>query len=57
VASKSSQESVGILEDCLDSDLIKFKGLHDGVGLRMMFWYDKWLLCQGFFASCILEIH
>ena len=23
----------------------------------MMFWYDEWLLCQGFFASCILEIH
>ena len=28
--------------------------IYDGFGLRMMFWYDEWLLCQGFFASCIL---
>ena len=41
VASESPQERVRIFEDCLNSILIILQSLHNGVGLRMMFWHDE----------------
>ena len=41
VASESLQERVRIFEDCLNSILIILQSLHNGVGLRMMFWHDE----------------